>query len=155
LSFQIFAMPPAVVFQESDWEIQAFDRREMIEDRPVASGGENWDEELLVPAQGRLLYVGQGESHYTYFHQQIPGMVYPKRRKKKKKKKKKKGSSSPQPPPPTPASEPAPIDWSDWEELCQTSPPPPPAPSPLEDWDAEIAASQDKEDWDAEIAASQ
>jgi hypothetical protein len=133
-------MPPADVFY--DWEIQAFDRREMLEDRPLASGGgEDWDEELLVPAQGRLLYVGQGESRYTYFHQQTPGMLWPKKKKKK--------STSPQPPPP-----PAPIDWSDWEELCQTAPSPP-VPWQPEDWDAEIAASQTKEDWDAEIAASQ
>jgi hypothetical protein len=36
-------------------------------------------------------------------------------------------------------------------------PQPPPVPElrPVEDWDAEIAASQPEEDWDAEIAASQ
>jgi hypothetical protein len=137
------------VDMESDWEIQEFHEREMTEDRPVASGGEDWDEELLVPAQGRLLYVGQGESRYTHFHEPTPGLLYPKRRKKKK-------TATPQPPLPPPAAEPAPIDWSDWEELCQFAPPPPPpAPSPLEDWDAEISASQDRQDWDAEIAASQ
>jgi hypothetical protein len=152
-------MPPAVVFIEEDFEIQAFDRREMPQQQ--LSTGEDWDSELLVPAQGRLLYVGQGQSQYTFFHQSTPGLLYPKRRKKKKR------TASPQPPPPPPASEPAPIDWSDWEELCQTAPPTPPPwqpedweaeicpPSPREDWDAEISASQDREDWDAEIAASQ
>jgi hypothetical protein len=166
-------MAPAVVFLEDDWEIPQqppAEEREMPEE-PTA--GEDWDSELLVPAQGRLVYVGQGQNHYTFFHQPTPGLQYPKRKRKKRGKKK---ASSPQPPPPpepTPLP-PAPIDWSDWEEMCQTSShwepeicPPSPRwqpedwepdicpPSPREDWDAEIAASQDKEDWDAEIAASQ
>jgi hypothetical protein len=86
---------------------------------------EDCDSELLVPAQGRLLYVGQGQCHYVYFHQPTPGLLWPKKKKKKKKK-------------------------------ASTSQPPAPAPVPsLQDWDAEIAASQPKEDWDAEIAASQ
>jgi hypothetical protein len=156
-------MPPAVVFLEDDFEVQAFHEREINEDRPVASGGENWDEELLVPSQGRMVYVGQGESQFTFFHEPAPGLLYPKRRKKKKKR-----TATPQLPPPEPAPlSPAPIDWSDWEEICQSAPPPLPAPvgedweaeiyppSPREDWDAEISASQDREDWDAEIAASQ
>jgi hypothetical protein len=79
---------------------------------------EDWDEELLVPAQGRLVYVCQGQCHYTYFQQLTPGLLWPKKKKKK--------------------------------ATSQQAP----APS-LEDWDAEIAASQPKEDWDAEIAASQ
>jgi hypothetical protein len=151
LSFDIFIMPPAVVFVEDDFEVQDFNRRGMFgEDRPVASGGENWDEELLVPAQGGSVYVGQGESQFAFFHEPAPGLLYPKRKKKKKKK----GRSNPQPPPPAPASEPAPIDWGDWEEICQFGPPPT-VPWQPEDWDAEISASKDREDWDAEIAASQ
>jgi hypothetical protein len=85
---------------------------------------EDWDAELLVPAQGRLVYVEQGQCHYTYFHEPTPGLLWPKKKKKKKK------ASTPQPPPV-------------------------PELRPVEDWDAEIAASQPKEDWDAEIAASQ
>jgi hypothetical protein len=158
-------MPPAVVFFEDP---QAFHRPTYYDDLP--SGGENWDEEL-VP--GRMVYIGQGQAQFLRIDEVEPGMVWPKRRKKKKKKK----GSSPQPPPPpapSPALTPAPIDWGDWEELCQAAPPPPPppvwefpyeelcqaAPVPTpwepEDWDAEIAASQwEPEDWDAEIAASQ
>jgi hypothetical protein len=131
---------------------------EMDELTPAA--GEDWDHELLVPAQGRLVYVGQGQCQYT-FHEPTPGLLYPKKRRKKKKKK----ACTPQPPPPEPEPlPPAPIDSEDWEEIC----PPVPhvdwqsedweeicPPSPREDWDAEIAASQGKEDWDAEIAASQ
>ena len=144
-------MPPAVVFIQDDSEIQQFREREMWEDLPT--GGENWDEELLVP--GRMVYIGQGVSQFLPFDQPAPGVLYPKRRKKKKK-----GPSTPPPPPPATLT-PAPIDWSDWEELCQAAPPvlPPPPPPEIwepEDWDAEIAASQwEPEDWDAEIAASQ
>jgi hypothetical protein len=102
---------------------------------------EDWDEELLVPAQGRLVYVGQGQMHYTYFHEPTPGLLWPKKKRKKKKKKAKS-----QPPAPAPAPELRPVE--DWEaEICP--------PAPKEDWDAEIAASQPKEGWDAEIAASQ
>jgi hypothetical protein len=144
-------MPPAVVFLEEDSQVQAFSRS-ADDEWPEASGGENWDEELLVP--GRMVYVGQGQAHYTFFDQPAPGLLYPKRRRKKKKKR-----TSPQPPTPPVALSPAPIDWEDWEELCQFSPPPPPVMTwEPEDWDAEIAASQDRwepEDWDAEIAASQ
>jgi hypothetical protein len=152
-------MPPAVVFQEADWEIREFHEREMEEDWPLASGGENWDEELLVPAQGRLVYVGQGQSLFTHFHEPTPSLQYPKRKKK---------SASPQLPPPAPAPlSPAPIDWSDWEEICQFSPPPPVPWQPEdweaeinppwqpEDWEAEINPPWQPEDWDAEIAASQ
>jgi hypothetical protein len=166
LSFDIFIMPPAVVFVEDDFQVQSlYERGVFGEDRPVASGGEDWDEELLVPSHGRMVYVGQGESQFTFFDQPAPGLLYPKRKKKKKK------TATPQlPPPPELELEPlspAPIDWGDWEEICQLAPPPVPAPvgedweSEIyppwqpEDWDAEIAASQDREDWDAEIAASQ
>jgi hypothetical protein len=141
-------MPPAVVFFEDP---EAF-HRPTYED--LSTGGENWDEELLVP--GRMVYVGQGQSQFLRIDEVEPGMVWPKRKKKKKKK----ASSTPPPSVPAPAS-PAPIDWGDWEELCQAAPPLPlpPLPTPSwepEDWDAEIAASQwEPEDWDAEIAASQ
>ena len=90
----------------------------------MAEKEEDWDEELLVPAPGRMVYMGQGQMHYVHFHKGTPDPLWPKRKRKKKKKKKK---AAPEPPPP--------------------------APAPKEDWDAEIAASQ-KEDWDAEIAAS-
>jgi hypothetical protein len=141
-------MPPAVVFVEQDSQLQSY-HRPTYDDWPT--GGENWDEELLVP--GRMVYIGQGVSQFLPFDQPHPGVMWPKRKKKKKK------TSQPPPPPVTPA----PIDWSDWEELCQAAPPvpAPPVPAPLpswepEDWDAEIAASQwEPEDWDAEIAASQ
>jgi hypothetical protein len=85
---------------------------------------EDWDEELLVPAQGRLVYVGQGQCHYTYFHEPTPGMLWPKKKKKKKK-------AAPQPP--------APPVREDWEAEIL---PPVAAYPQLEDWDAEIAASQ-------------
>jgi hypothetical protein len=147
-------MPPAVNFLEEDSQLYIFNRRD--DDWPGAVGGENWDEELLVP--GRMVYIGQGVSQFLPFDQPAPGMMFPKRRRNKKKK-------SRSTPPPPPSLTPAPIDWSDWEELCQAAPPLPPAP-PVpapppeiwepEDWDAEIAASQwEPEDWDAEIAASQ
>jgi hypothetical protein len=151
-SFLIGTMPPAVIFFELDIELPAFHRRE-DDDWAGATGGENWDEELLIP--GRIFYIGQGQAQFVRIDEPDPGMMFPKRRRRKKKKR-----SSPQPPPPpAPAPvTPAPIDWSDWEELCQAAPP---APLPLppwepEDWDAEIAASQwEPEDWDAEISASQ
>jgi hypothetical protein len=151
-------MPPAVVFLESD--LEAF--HTPTYDWP--SPGENWDEEV-VP--GRMVYVGQGQMMFLRIDEVDPGMVWPKR---KPKKKKKGSTTSPPSPAPAPAS-PAPIDWGDWEELCQAAPPAPPPPvwepedvQPWEpeDWDAEIAASQREaedawqpEDWDAEIAASQ
>jgi hypothetical protein len=140
-------MPPAVVFIEEDHQLQSYHQRQDDDDWPT--GGENWDEELLIP--GRMVYVGQGQSVFNRIDEPHPGMMWPKRRKKKK------TSPQPPPPPPAPVTEPAPIDWSDWEELCQFSPLPTPLPSwEPEDWDAEIAASQwEPEDWDAEIAASQ
>jgi hypothetical protein len=149
-------MPPAVIFLESDSQLHTFHRP----DEDWSTGGENWDEELLVP--GRMVYIGQGQAQFFRIDEVDPGLMWPKRRKKKKKKK----GTSPQPPP-SPPPAPAPIDWGDWEELCQSAPPlptPSPAPWEPEDWDAEIAASQwepeivppwQPEDWDAEIAASQ
>jgi hypothetical protein len=130
-------MSPSEVFLEEDWEIQAFYERD--EDQPLASGGgEDWDEELLVPAQGRMVYVGQGESRYTHvhFHEPAPGVLHPKR---KKKKKNARSSLQPPPPPPPPAAEPAPIDWSDWEELSQFSPPP-------QTWQPEVHPPSPRED---------
>jgi hypothetical protein len=125
-------MAPAEVFE--DWEF-------------AMAGAEDWDSELLVPAQGRLVYVGQGQCHYTYFHQPTPGLLWPKKKRKKKRKKAKSQPPSAPEPAPAPAPTPMPVDWEDWEEICP--------PAPKEDRDAEIAASQPKEDWDAEIAASQ
>jgi hypothetical protein len=93
----------------------------------MAEAVENWDAELLVPAQGRLMYLGQGQCHYTRLHEPTPGLLWPKKKRRKKKKKK---------------------------ATLQ-----PPAPPVGEDWEAEIsppaAASRQLEDWDAEIAASQ
>jgi hypothetical protein len=80
---------------------------------------EDWDSELLVPAQGRLVYVGQGQAHFVHFHEATPGILWPTKKKKTKK-------ATPQPPEPA----------EDWE--AEISPPAP----PKEDWDAEIAASQ-------------
>jgi hypothetical protein len=155
-------MPPAVIYFETDLEVQCYHRPD-----DDWFTGENWDEELVVP--GRMVYVGQGQVQFLRIDEVDPGMVWPKRKPKKKKKK-----SSPQLPPlppPAPVIEPAPIDWEDWEELCQAAPPvPPQEPEEVlpawepEDWDAEIAASQweredvqpwEPVDWDAEIAASQ
>jgi hypothetical protein len=141
-------MPPAVIFLESD--LEAF--HTPTYDWP--SPGENWDEELVVP--GRMVHVGQGQMMFLRINEVDPGMVWPKRKAKKKK-------SAPQlPPSPAPAPEPAPIDWGDWEELCQAAPPQPPEPEDVwqpEDWDAELASQSEPpwepEDWDAEIAASQ
>jgi hypothetical protein len=151
-------MSPSEVFLQDDWEIQALYESEMSQ-QPLASGGEDWDSELLVPAQGRLVYVGQGQSHFAHFHQQTPGLLWPKK-KRKKRGNKKKGTRQPPPEPAPEPLSPAPIDWSDWEELCQAAPPVPAPPPPQtwepDDWEAEIAASQwQPEDWDAEIAASQ
>jgi hypothetical protein len=139
-------MPPAVVFLELDVEVQTF--HQSYEDEWAgAVGGENWDEELLIP--GRMVYVGQGQMQFVRIDEPAPGMMWPKRKKKKKK-----GTRQPSLPPPPPSLTPAPIDWEDWEELCQAAPPVP-AWEP-EDWEAEIAASQwEPEDWEAEIAASQ
>jgi hypothetical protein len=116
-------MPPAVVFFEIDLEVEAYHRRE--DEWPT--GWENWDEELLAP--GRMVYVGQGQVQFLRIDEVELGMMWPKRRKKKKKKK---ASSTPPPPPSAPApASPAPIDWGDWEELCQAAPPLPPPPPPV------------------------
>jgi hypothetical protein len=47
--------------------------------------------------------------------------------------------------------------WPKKKKKKATTPQPPPVPElqAVEDWDAEIVASQLKEDWDAEIVASQ
>jgi hypothetical protein len=84
--------------------------------------GEDWDSELLVPAQGRLVYVGQGQAHLVHFHEPTPGMLWPKKKKKKKKAKSQ------------PALAPS---LEDWEAEISL-----PAYPQIEDWDAEIAASQ-------------
>jgi hypothetical protein len=152
-SFHSGTMPPAVVFLELDIELPAFSRPDDEEDGAV--GGESWDEELLIP--GRMVYVGQGQAQFVRMDEPDPGVMWPRR---KKKKKKKKGTHQPSlPPPPSPSQSPAPIDWEDWEELCQAASPvpaPPAVPWEPEDWEAEIAASQwEPEDWEAEIAASQ
>jgi hypothetical protein len=46
---------------------------------------EDW-EELLVPAQGRLVYVGQGQCQFVHFHEPTPGLLWPKKKRRKKKK---------------------------------------------------------------------
>jgi hypothetical protein len=116
-------MPPAVIYFESDFQVQAFHHRP---DDEWSSPGENWDDEVVDP--GRMVYMGQGQMMFLRIDEVEPGLMWPKRRKKKKKK-------SPQlPPSPAPAPpSPAPIDWGDWEELCQAASPPPPVPSPLPD----------------------
>jgi hypothetical protein len=91
----------------------------------MAGADENWDAELLVPIQVRLVYVGQGVAQYVHFHELTPGILWPK--KKRRRKKKKAASQPPAPAPPV---------GKDWE--AEISPPTP----PKEDWDAEIAASQ-------------
>jgi hypothetical protein len=157
-------MPPAVVYLESDSE--AFHQYHHQRDNDdLVTGGENWDEELVIP--GRMFYMGQGHSQFLRIDEVEPGMVWP-QRKKKKKKKKKRSSPPPSPASPEPAPAPAPIDWGDWEELCQAAPPPSPpepdyqpeTPWEPEDWEEEIACyhaayHHQPEDWDAEIAASQ
>ena len=167
-------MPPAVVFLELDIELPVLYRHDEEEDGAI--GGESWDEELLIP--GRMVYVGQGQAQFVRVDQEDPGMLYPRRKKKKKKNKNKKSQVPPESAP-APAS-PAPIDWGDWEELCQFGPPVPPPPVPVwefpyeglclsapvptpwepEDWEDEIACyhaafHHQPEDWEAEIAASQ
>jgi hypothetical protein len=140
-------MPPAVIYFESDYQVQQYHQRD-----DWFSPGENWDEELVEP--GRMVYMGQGQMMFLRIDEVEPGLIYPKRRKKKKKKA---STTSPSPPAPAPPS-PAPIDWGDWEELCQAAPPVPPPPplAAAAPWEAEIAASQwEPEDWEAEIAASQ
>ena len=167
LSFQSGTMPPAVVYLESD--LEAFRQYHQPDDE-LPTGGESWDDELVDP--GQMVYIGQGQAQFLRIGEVEPGLMWPKRRRKKKKKKK--GTS----PPPSPASpepaSPAPIDWGDWEELCQAAPPQSPPPpvwefpyeeltSPVstpwqpEDWDAELASQSEPpwepEDWDAELAS--
>jgi hypothetical protein len=86
-------MPPAVIFLEEDFQVQAFSRRD--DEWLGATGGENWEEELLIP--GRMVYVGQGQMQFVRIDEPDPGLMFPKRRWKKKKR------TSPQPPPPAPA----------------------------------------------------
>jgi hypothetical protein len=159
LSFLFGTMPPAVVYLETDSE--AFHQYHQRDELPE----ENWEEELIDP--GRLVYVGQGQAQYLRITEVEPGIMWPKRKKKKKKKK----GTSPPPASPAPEPEPAPIDWGDWEEICQFSPlPPSPVPAPPttpwepeelpwepEDWDAELASQseEDPEDWESEIAIFQ
>jgi hypothetical protein len=90
----------------------------------MAEKTDDWEKELLVPAPGRLVYMGQGQMHYVHFHKGTPDPLWPK---KKKKKKKKKTAPEPAPPEPEPAE--------DWDAEIAAS-------QPKEDWDAEIAASQ-------------
>jgi hypothetical protein len=138
-------MPPAVVFLELDIELPVLHRR-AEEEEDGAVGGESWDEKLLIP--GRMVYVGQGQAQFVRVDEADPGMMWPRRKKNKKKKK----SQLPPEPVPAPAS-PAPIDWGDWEDICQFDLPlpDPPAWEP-EDWEEEIAASQwEPEDWKPEI----
>jgi hypothetical protein len=59
----------------------------------MAEKKEDWEKELLVPAPGRLVYMGQGQMHYVHFHKGTPDPLWPKKKKKKKK------ASTPQPPP--------------------------------------------------------
>jgi hypothetical protein len=66
----------------------------------MADKAEDWEKELLVPSPGRLVYMGQGQMHYVYFHQGTPDPLWPKRKKKKKK--------TPQP---APVPEPVEDDW--------------------------------------------
>jgi hypothetical protein len=47
---------------------------------------EDWEKEKLIPAPGRVVYIGQGKVHYVYFHQWILNLLRPKNRRKKKKK---------------------------------------------------------------------
>jgi hypothetical protein len=149
-------MPPAVVFLELDIELPVY-RHRADEEEDGAVGGESWDEDLLIP--GRMVYVGQGQAQFVRVDEPDPGLLYPRR---KKKKKKKKSQSSPPEPAPAPAS-PAPIDWGDWDEICQFGPPPTP-PSPVPVWEfpyeglclaAPVPTPWEPEDWEAEIAASQ
>jgi hypothetical protein len=151
-------MPPAVVFLELDIELPVLYRDE--EDGAV--GGENWDDELIAP--GRMVYVGQGQARFVRVDEPDPGLLFPRR--KKKKKKKKKSHQPPAEPAPAPAS-PSPIDWGDWEEVCQFGPPtspvpvwefpyeglsaPVPAPWEPEDWEPEICPPSPREDWEPEI----
>jgi hypothetical protein len=140
-------MPPAVIFYDPYHEVPAYHRPTY--DDELSTGGENWDDELVVP--GRMIYVGQGQVQFLRIDEVDPGMMWPKRRKKKKKK----ASSTPPPPPaPAPALTPAPIDWGDWEELCQFDPLPPlPTPSwEPEDWESEIVPPWQPEDWESEIS---
>jgi hypothetical protein len=139
-------MPPAVVFLELDIELPVLYHR-ADEEEDGAVGGESWDDELIAP--GRMVYVGQGQAQFVRVDEEDPGLLYPKRKKKKKKKKKKK-SQVPEPAP-APAS-PSPIDWSDWEEVCQFGPPLlPAAPWVPEDWEPEICPPSPREDWEPEI----
>jgi hypothetical protein len=133
-------MSPADVFFQ--WE--------MPEEQPPAAG-EDWEAELLVPAQGRLVYVGQGQCHFAHFHEHTPGLLYPKKKRRKRKKATSQQLPSAPAPEPLPPA-PAPVDWGDWEEIC---PPASRVDWQPEDWEPDICPPSPREDWDAEIAASQ
>ena len=157
-------MPPAVVYLETDEQVQTYYQRDELP--------EIWEDELVEP--GCMQYIGQGQLQFLRVSEVEPGIVWPKRRRKKNKKKKSSPVPSPAPAP-EPAPAPAPIDWSDWEELCQAAPPSSvpvwdfpyeelgeTAPLPEsdwepEDWGAELASQseEDPEDWEAEIAVFQ
>ena len=42
----------------------------------MAEKEEDWDEELLVPAPGRMVYMGQGQMHYVHFHKGTPDPLW-------------------------------------------------------------------------------
>jgi hypothetical protein len=71
-------MPPAVIYYETDYQIQAYHRPTYDDD---CLGGEIWDEELVDP--GGLVYVGQGVSQFLRIYEVDPGMMWPKKKKKK------------------------------------------------------------------------
>jgi hypothetical protein len=142
-------MPPAVVFVEEDHQLQHAYQRDDQDDWPTS--GESWDEELIQP--GRLVYVGQGQAQFVRADEPHPGILWPKRKKRSKKKKKSRTPPPPPPLPPPPSLSPAPIDWDDWEELCQEAPPLPPLPpQPTEQPEEEDPFPYEPEDWEDEIA---
>jgi hypothetical protein len=78
-------MLPVDVFLEEEWlmpEQPPAEEWEMAQ-QPLAVI-EDWEVELLVPAQGRLVYVCQGQFHFAHFHESNPGLLYPKRKKRKR-----------------------------------------------------------------------
>jgi hypothetical protein len=44
----------------------------------MAEKEEDWEKELLILAPGRLVYMGQGQVHYVYFHQGTPDSLWAK-----------------------------------------------------------------------------
>ena len=62
-------MPPAVIYLETDEQIQTYHHRP----DDWTSPGESWDEELVDP--GCMVYIGQGQLQFLRINEVDPGTV--------------------------------------------------------------------------------